>query len=203
MNNTVILNKDASTWPRIKKYWEDRGADTSDFNGESYGSYYGFVDNIFGAWDYGIIIKYKAEIIELPEEQSSAVTDPRFYKTQACAGANTSIVIPNHNPSVTVQSSEELPKEEKKYPRLMWVWDEGFDVAKVVRVVLFEVKGKVSSVETAYSIKDLESMIDNPEESHVFVTWDHATEIEPEIEVTLEEIAEWKGVSKEQVKVKM
>ncbi len=104
--NQVILNKDASTWPRIKKYWEDmgvqiphylneNGACTRTFvvgNNESV--YLGAINDTFAAWNLMEVQAANAEIIELPEE-----------------------------------------KEEKKYPRVMWVWD-NWETTVFKRVVL-------------------------------------------------------------------
>lgn len=153
MNNAVILNKDVSTWPRIKKYWEERGVDCSNMK-VVYDVYYGFIDGCFSYWSSLTVECEKAEIIELPEE-----------------------------------------KKEKKYPRVMWVWDKGGSRERRKRVVFMEKKGRFLSWVNAETIEESERMTGV---SH----WDYASEILPEIEVTLEEIAAWKGVSKEQVKIK-
>lgn len=70
MNNTVILNKDYSTWPTIKKYWESKSVDIdlqAIPNGWS-GWYYGFIGGKFGCYLICEVQDANAEIIELPEE---------------------------------------------------------------------------------------------------------------------------------------
>ena len=86
----------------------------------------------------------------------------------------------------------ELP-EEKVYPRVMLVshdninWD-------TRRVVFME---KCGGFLTWIKAKTLEEAKDE-----AYTTfWRYAKEFEP-IEVTLEEIAKWKGVSKDQIKIK-
>ena len=86
----------------------------------------------------------------------------------------------------------ELP-EEKTYPRVMLVshdniyWDKR-------RVVFMEKCGKFLAWTDAETIEDAEKVKET-------CCWNYAKELEP-IEVTLEEIAEWKRVSKEQIIIK-
>lgn len=85
----------------------------------------------------------------------------------------------------------ELP-EEKTYPRVMLVsvdninWDQ--------RVVFMEKCGGFLSWQIAKTLEEAKNAI-------YTCFWKYAKEIEP-IEVTLEEIAEWKGVSKDQIIIK-
>lgn len=206
MNNTVILNKDASTWPRIKKYFEERGVDTDSFRGTGIGNYYGVIDGKFGAYRKHTVDYLKAEIIELLEEKvylpgSRYIIDGKMMEvhcdqyhqhTESCLiqierNCQNGCDWPNCTLPKCVVKSEQ-PKEEKKYPRVMWVWDEGGKKQKAT--VSFEAIGK-------YFVKG--------HYNGIYWSFDHASEIEPE--VTLEELIEgysaWKGVSKEQVKVKM
>ena len=85
----------------------------------------------------------------------------------------------------------ELP-EEKPYPRVMLVSDSKTWWHK--RVVFMEKCGGFLSWTNAETMENAENITDT-------VFWKYAKEIEP-IEVTLEEIAEWKGVSKEQIIIK-
>lgn len=85
----------------------------------------------------------------------------------------------------------ELP-EEKTYPRVMLVSDDERNWRK--RVVFMKKIGCYVAWRWAETLEDAEK-----EKEIVF--WNYAKEIEP-IEVTLEEIAEWKGVSKEQIIIK-
>ena len=86
----------------------------------------------------------------------------------------------------------ELP-EEKTYPRVMLVsnnnanWDNR-------RVVFMEKCGGFLAWKHAETLEEAEN-------EKYTTCWRYAKEIEP-IEVTMEEIAEWKGVSKEQIKIK-
>ena len=85
----------------------------------------------------------------------------------------------------------ELP-EGKAYPRVMLVshdnenWDE--------RVVFMEKCGGFLAWMFAETLKEAENEIDTN-------FWEFAKELEP-IEITLEEIAKWKGLSKEQIIIK-
>ena len=85
----------------------------------------------------------------------------------------------------------ELP-EEKSYPRVMLVSDYKKNWLK--RVVFMEKCGGFLSWANAKTIEEAEK-----EKFTSF--WKYAKELEP-IEVTLEEIAEWKGTSKELIIIK-
>ena len=86
----------------------------------------------------------------------------------------------------------ELP-EEKTYPRVMLVSNDNIDFSNR-RVVFMEKCGGFLAWSYAETIEGAENEIGT-------CFWNYAKEIEP-IEVTLEEIAEWKGVSKEQIIIK-
>ena len=85
----------------------------------------------------------------------------------------------------------ELP-EEKTYPRVMAVSSDKKQWVK--RVVFMEKCGGFLAWAHEETLEKAEKKIDT-------MFWRYAKEIEP-IEVTIEEIAEWKGVSKEQIKIK-
>ena len=85
----------------------------------------------------------------------------------------------------------ELP-EEKTYPRVMLVRNEKKDWVK--RVVFMEKNGWF------LAWKDAETL-EEAEKSTTTTFWKYAKEIEP-IQVTLEEIAKWKKVSKELIIIK-
>ena len=85
----------------------------------------------------------------------------------------------------------ELP-EEKTYPRIMFVSNDNKNWCK--RVVFMEKCGGFISWVYAKTLEEAKN------ETLTFF-WYYAKEIEL-IEVTLEEIAKWKGVSKEQIKIK-
>ena len=85
----------------------------------------------------------------------------------------------------------ELP-EEKIYPRVMLVSNEKVDWYK--RVVFMEKCGGFLAWINAGTLEEAEKQVDTR-------FWKYAKDIEP-IEVTLEEIAKWKGVSKEQIIIK-
>ena len=86
----------------------------------------------------------------------------------------------------------ELP-EEKTYPRVMLVSNNNKDWSNR-RVVFMEKCGGFLAWVDAETIEDAET-----EKDACF--WNYAKDIEP-IEVTLDEIAKWKGVSKEQITIK-
>ena len=86
----------------------------------------------------------------------------------------------------------ELP-EEKTYPRIMLVSHDNIDWDNR-RVVFMEKCGGFLAWANAKTIEEAEK-------ARGTRFWEYAKEIEP-IEVTLEEIAEWKGVSKEQIIIK-
>ena len=92
------------------------------------------------------------------------------------------------------QSNAEIIKlpEEKIYPRVMLVSHDKIKWYK--RVVFMEKRGEFLAWYNAETMEDAENTTD------VF-SWEYAKEIEP-VEVTLEEIAKWKGVSKEQIIIK-
>ena len=87
----------------------------------------------------------------------------------------------------------ELPEaEEKAYPRVMLV---SIDKEKwFKRVVFMEKCGVFFAWNKAETLEEAENITDP-------VPWNYAKEFEP-VEVTLEEIAEWKGTSKEQIIIK-
>ena len=85
----------------------------------------------------------------------------------------------------------ELP-EDITYPRVMLVSNDCINWNK--RVVFMKKCGGFLSWEYAKTLEDAKNTTET-------VFWKYAKEIEP-IEVTLEEIAEWKGVSKEQIIIK-
>ena len=85
----------------------------------------------------------------------------------------------------------ELP-EEKSYPRVMLVSLDNYTWCK--RVVFMEKCGIFLAWEKAETLEEAESITEP-------IRWKYAKEIE-HIEVTLEEIAEWKRVSKEQIIIK-
>ena len=85
----------------------------------------------------------------------------------------------------------ELP-EEKVYPRVMLVSNDKENWNK--RVVFMGKCGMFLAWSKAETLEEAET------ETSTFY-WDYAKELEP-VEVTLEEIAKWKGVSKEQIIIK-
>ena len=85
----------------------------------------------------------------------------------------------------------ELP-EEKNYPRVMLVSDDKMTWGK--RVVFMEKKEGFLAWAFAETFEEAEK-------STSTTFWKYAKEIEP-IQVTLEEIAKWKGVNKEQIIIK-
>lgn len=86
----------------------------------------------------------------------------------------------------------ELP-EERAYPRVMLVSFDGIKWDNQ-RVVFMEKCGGFLAWVSAKTLEDAENITDT-------CFWKYAKEIEP-IEVTIEEIAEWKGVGKEQINIK-
>ena len=85
----------------------------------------------------------------------------------------------------------ELP-EEKAYPRVMLVSDT--KLSWVRRVVFMEKLGGFLAWKYAQALEEAEK--------EKFVEfWNYAKELEP-VEVTLEEIAKWKGTTKEQIIIK-
>lgn len=85
----------------------------------------------------------------------------------------------------------ELP-EEKTYPRVMLVSDDKIHWGK--RVVFMEKKEGFLAWAFAETLEEAEKIVDPN-------FWKYAKEIEP-IEVTIEEIAEWKGTSPDQIIIK-
>ena len=85
----------------------------------------------------------------------------------------------------------ELP-EEKTYPRVMLVSDDNMNWH--TRVVFIEKCGVFLAWRYAKTFEEAENATGT-------VFWKYAKEIEP-VEVTIEEIAEWKGVNKEQIIIK-
>ena len=85
----------------------------------------------------------------------------------------------------------ELP-EEKTYPRVMLVSDDNKNWSK--RVVFMEKCGGFLAWVDAETFEEAKNEKDS-------CFWKYAKEFEP-VEVTLEEIAEWKGTSKEQIIIK-
>ena len=85
----------------------------------------------------------------------------------------------------------ELPKE-KAYPRVMLVSNDKTNWAK--RVVFMEKCGVFLTWRNSKTLEDAKK------EKCSFY-WDYAKELET-IEITLEEIAKWKGVNKEQIIIK-
>ena len=85
----------------------------------------------------------------------------------------------------------ELP-EGKNYPRVMLVSDDKMNWGK--RVVFIVKNGGFLAWQFAETLEEAEKIV-----STTF--WKYAKEIEP-IEVTLEEIAKWKGTIKEQIIIK-
>ena len=86
----------------------------------------------------------------------------------------------------------ELP-EEKTYPRVMLVSDDDINWDNQ-RVVFMEKCGGFLAWASVKTLEEAENTTDTS-------FWKYAKEIEP-VEVTLEEIAEWKGVSKGQIIIK-
>ena len=84
------------------------------------------------------------------------------------------------------------PPKERAYPRVMLVSDDKITWGK--RVVFMEKCGGFLAWVDAETLEDAENATDT-------CFWKYAKEIEP-IEVTLEEIAKWKGTIKEQIIIK-
>ena len=85
----------------------------------------------------------------------------------------------------------ELP-EEKAYQRVMLVSDDKMTWGK--RVVFMEKNGGFLAWEFAETLEEAEKIVGTS-------FWMYAKEIEP-IEVTLEEIAKWKGINANQIRIK-
>ena len=86
----------------------------------------------------------------------------------------------------------ELP-EEKTYPRVMLVSYDGINWGNQ-RVVFMEKCGGFLAWRNAKTLEEAKNEIGTR-------LWEYAKEIEP-VEVTIEEIAEWKNTSKEQIIIK-
>lgn len=73
MNNQVIEVLSKEHGQEVKKYWQDKGFDTSDYgfdrNKEDGDEcrYYGVLDHAFVFCDLDVVKNYRAEIIELPK----------------------------------------------------------------------------------------------------------------------------------------
>ena len=85
----------------------------------------------------------------------------------------------------------ELP-EEKTYPRVMLVSGDKMTWCK--RVVFMEKKGGFLTWAFAETLEEAEKIVGTS-------FWKYAKEIE-EVEVTLEEIAKWKGTNANQIRIK-
>ena len=85
----------------------------------------------------------------------------------------------------------ELP-EEKTYPRVMLISDDKMTWGK--RVVFMEKNGGFLTWRNAETLEEADEIVGTN-------FWKYAKEIEP-IQVTLEEIAKWKGTIKEQIIIK-
>ena len=85
----------------------------------------------------------------------------------------------------------ELP-EERAYPRVMLISDDKMTWGK--RVVFMKKNGGFLAWESAETLEEAGKIVGN-------TFWKYAKEIEP-IQVTLEEIAKWKGTIKEQIIIK-
>ena len=82
---------------------------------------------------------------------------------------------------------------EKTYPRVMLVSFDGIHWGNQ-RVVFMEKNGGFLAWAFAETLEEAEKQTN-------IIFWKYAKEIEP-IQVTLEEIAKWKGVDKEQIIIK-
>ena len=85
-----------------------------------------------------------------------------------------------------------MSAEKRAYPRIMLVSDDKMTWGK--RVVFMEKNGGFLAWESAETLEEAEKIVGN-------TFWKYAKEIEP-IQVTLEEIAKWKRVNKEQIIIK-
>ena len=86
----------------------------------------------------------------------------------------------------------ELP-EEKTYPRVMLVSEDNINW-DAQRVVFMEKCGGFLAWANAKTLDEAKNATET-------IFWKYAKEVEP-IEVTIEEIAEWKGISPEQIIIK-
>jgi hypothetical protein len=74
MKNQVIKNLTPEMGREIIKYWQSRGVDTGDFEGNHHVSahsqwiYYGVINDIFGVYPLRQVQDANAEIIELPKQ---------------------------------------------------------------------------------------------------------------------------------------
>lgn len=76
MKNQVIEALDKAYGSRVIEYWQSKGVDTRGMcglftkkDGES-ARYYGVINDMFGCYSISFVRKHKAEIIELPIENS-------------------------------------------------------------------------------------------------------------------------------------
>lgn len=174
MNNKVIKVLNEEHGIKVIEFFKQY-CDTGDFVGDSIGSYYGIIYGKFDVWIIDEVTEANAKIIELPEENT--------YRLGKDTQGN------NFN---CVSGTIELP-EEKTYPRVMLVSNDNINFSNR-RVVFMEKRGVFLAWSYAETIEGAENEI-------ATCSWNYAKEIEP-IEVTLEDIAEWKGVSKEQITIK-
>ena len=173
MNNKVIKVLDTEHGRKVIEFFKQY-CNTSKLEGSVIGCYYGVINGKFDIWDANKILEANAEVIELPEEKT--------YRL----GKNT-----KGNNFTCVSGTIELP-EEKAYPRVMLVSEDGKNWYK--RVVFM----KKCGVYLAWA--NAETLEESKEEKYTSL-WKYAREIE-HIEVTLEDIAKWQGVSKEQIIIK-
>ena len=148
MNNKLIRVLDVEHGKRVIAFWKQY-CDTGVLRGDNVGSYYGLINGRFDYWDIYEVKKYKAKIIELPEDRN--------------------------------------------YPRVMLVSEDNINWDKQ-RVVFMEKCGGFLAWVNAETLEEAENETGT-------ICWKYVKELEP-IEVTLEEIAEWKKVSKELITIK-
>lgn len=83
MKNQVIENLNKEHGKEILKYWDDRGFDTSDFNGSSTKAdgdefrYYGVINGYFDNYHIKNVMDAGAEIITLPEPEPEKEWKPK------------------------------------------------------------------------------------------------------------------------------
>lgn len=175
MTNQVILNKDQSTWPRIKKYWEAKGVDMSNWTGDCTNDktdwcYYGFIDGSFGNYRLSQVENANAEIIELPEENVEWKFTALEFLADEASSKNEKSFDPHTYKQGFIDGFKANPKEEKKYPRVMWVWENGKEDEKVKRVVFMEKMGGFM----AWNAETIEGS----EKTYLGGHWDNASDIE-------------------------
>lgn len=162
MKNQVIEVLDREHGKKVIEYWKSKGVDTMGMCGSftkedgEKERYYGVINDMFDCYAIKFVIKYNAEIIELPEENSfprvMLVSDDgdSWYKRV--------VFMQKCDRFLAWNNAETIEKAELKYRVASWRYAKEVE-PKQHTITLSDINSKMDDIKKLFGIEESEDVI--------------------------------------------